>query len=61
MEQVGLSEAKARWMELLDRVEQGESILITRNGRPAALLCPPHRTTAGQSIGKRQEGDSNTR
>ena len=41
MEQIGSYEAKAHLAELLDKVERGESILITRNGRAAALLTPP--------------------
>lgn len=38
---VGISKTKARFAELLDKVAQGESILITRRGAPAALLVPP--------------------
>ncbi len=41
MERIGSYEAKAHLAELLDKVERGESILITRNGRVAALLSPP--------------------
>ncbi len=41
MEQVGAYDAKARLAELLDRVAQGETILITRNGKPMACLTPP--------------------
>lgn len=38
---IGSYEAKAHLAELLDKVERGESVLITRNGRPAALLTSP--------------------
>ena len=34
------SEAKARLAELLDKVEHGESIVITRHGRAIARLVP---------------------
>lgn len=34
------SEAKARLLKLLDEVEQGETITITRHGRPIARLEP---------------------
>jgi prevent-host-death family protein len=40
MRQVQSSEAKARLSELLDEVEQGETIVITRHGRPIARLVP---------------------
>lgn len=38
--QVGAFEAKNTLGTLLDRVEQGESLVITRRGRPVARLCP---------------------
>jgi prevent-host-death family protein len=37
---VQASEAKARLLQLLDRVEQGETIVITRHGRAIARLEP---------------------
>jgi prevent-host-death family protein len=36
--EVAASEAKARLSELLDLVEQGDSIVITRHGKPVAEL-----------------------
>jgi prevent-host-death family protein len=38
---VGAYEAKTHLAELLDRVEKGERITITRHGRPVAQLVPP--------------------
>lgn len=38
MDTVDLTEAKARLSELLDRVEAGASICITRRGKPVARL-----------------------
>ncbi len=35
---VNLDQAKARLGELLDKVEQGETVVITRRGRPVATL-----------------------
>ena len=32
------SEAKAKFSELLDEVEQGETLIITRHGKPIAEL-----------------------
>jgi prevent-host-death family protein len=37
---VGAYDAKTRLSELLDRVERGEQIIITRHGRPIARLVP---------------------
>ena len=40
MERINLADAKARLSEIVDRVEAGESIEITRRGKPAARLVP---------------------
>jgi prevent-host-death family protein len=37
---VGAYDAKTRLSELLDRVEKGEQIVITRHGKPVARLIP---------------------
>lgn len=41
METVGTFDAKNRLSALLDKVEQGEEVLITRNGKPVAKLVQP--------------------
>ncbi len=40
MKEIGAFEAKNRLGTLLDRVEQGEEIVITRHGKPVARLVP---------------------
>jgi prevent-host-death family protein len=40
MKQIQASAAKARFAELLDDVEQGQSIEITRHGKAIARLMP---------------------
>lgn len=40
MEQIGAYEAKTHLPRLLDRVARGESLTITRHGRPVARLVP---------------------
>lgn len=40
MQQVKSSEAKAKLPELLDSVERGETVQITRHGKPIARLVP---------------------
>lgn len=51
MESLTVSEARARLPEILDRVEAGEEITITRHGRPAAVLLRPDalRVRRGES------------
>ena len=41
MDVVNLAEAKAHLSELVDRAEAGETVEITRRGKPAARLSPP--------------------
>ena len=43
MSEIGVSEAKTNLTRLLDRVEKGERIVITRHGRPVAELAPLRR------------------
>lgn len=40
MRHVGAFEAKNTLGDLLDQVEQGEEIVITRHGKPVARLAP---------------------
>ncbi len=41
MQTVGAYEAKTHLPRLLDAVENGETITITRHGVPVAMLVPP--------------------
>ncbi|HKE26428.1 MAG TPA: type II toxin-antitoxin system prevent-host-death family antitoxin [Bryobacteraceae bacterium] len=40
MREIGAFEAKNKLAALLDQVEKGEEIVITRHGRPVARLVP---------------------
>ncbi len=40
MTEVGAFEAKTQLSRLLDQVERGETIVITRRGKPVARLSP---------------------
>ncbi|HWP29873.1 MAG TPA: type II toxin-antitoxin system prevent-host-death family antitoxin [Chloroflexota bacterium] len=40
MKRIGVYEAKTQLPRLLDEVERGETITITRHGRPVARLVP---------------------
>ena len=43
MREVQASEAKTHLPQLLDDVERGETVVITRHGRPIARLVPEAR------------------
>jgi prevent-host-death family protein len=40
MKQIQASVAKAQFAELLDDVERGQTVVITRHGKPIARLVP---------------------
>jgi len=53
VDDIGAFEAKTHLSELLDRVEQGEELVITRRGRPVARLVPAvdaARTRAAEAV-----------
>jgi prevent-host-death family protein len=50
-ESVNVAEAKKRLSDLLGRVAYGgETVLITRRGRPMARLVPPDQPDAGEGL-----------
>ena len=52
MTEVGTFEAKNKLSELLDRVEAGEEVVITRRGKPTAKLVP---ITGTRDVAKARE------
>jgi len=40
MQTIQASEAKTHFLRILDDVERGESIIITRHGKPVARISP---------------------
>ena len=40
METIQASEAKTHFLRILDKVEQGETVVITRHGRAIARITP---------------------
>jgi prevent-host-death family protein len=40
MRQIQASEAKTHFNQLLDQIEKGETVVITRHGRPVARIAP---------------------
>jgi len=63
MKYVGVSEARVHLSRLLDEVETGETITITRRGRPVARIVPigrRRRTTHEAIEAIREFGKSHT-
>jgi len=52
MTRVGAYEAKTHLPKLLERVESGESIVITRHGEEVAYLVPPPNKSSQMDIGQ---------
>ena len=42
------SDAKAKWAELLDEVERGRTVRITRHGKTIARIVPEAEVRAGE-------------
>jgi prevent-host-death family protein len=40
MERIGIYDARAKLSELIERVEAGEEVVLTRHGEPVARLVP---------------------
>ena len=49
MERIGIYDARGRLSELVERVEAGEEVLLTRHGRPVVRLVAAkcHRVKSG--------------
>lgn len=52
MEEVNVKEARRQLSALLDRVEQGEEIIITRRGKQVARLSPNRGSRRPRSLRK---------
>ena len=56
MERIGIFEARARLSELVERVEAGEEVILTRRGRPVVRMlkaADPSRADARAAAVKR--------
>lgn len=47
---VGIFEAKARLSQLVERVAQGEEVLVTRHGKPVARLVAPEASSDASAL-----------
>jgi prevent-host-death family protein len=47
---VGIFEAKAQLSQLVERVAQGEEVLVTRHGKPVARLVAPETSSDASAL-----------
>lgn len=47
---VGIFEAKAQLSQLVERVAQGEEVLLTRHGKPVARLAAPEASSDASAL-----------
>jgi prevent-host-death family protein len=52
MAEIGIREAKAKLSELVERVERGETVTLTRRGRAVARIVPVGRRRPGGLRGR---------
>ncbi len=50
MREVRSSDVKTRFSEYLDAVERGETLLITRHGRPIARIVPENEERRAETL-----------
>jgi prevent-host-death family protein len=55
MKHVGIFEAKTHLSSLLDEVEKGGEIVITRHGKPVAKLVRPEEATDPEKLARRKQ------
>ena len=56
MESIGSFEAKTHLPALLERASKGETIIITRHGKPVARLVPPSEEPPRLSVEESIDG-----
>ena len=47
MERIGIYDARSKLSELIERVQSGEEVVLTRHGEPVARLVPEKRRRKG--------------
>ena len=61
MKKIGIFEAKAQLSSLLDEVERGSEVTITRHGKPIAKLVKATAELSPEEIAKRKDAIRNLR
>lgn len=52
MLEINVKEARSRFSQLLNKVEQGQGVLLTRRGKKVACLVPPEKDCRLPSLKK---------
>ena len=52
MLEINVKEARSRFSQLLNKVEQGQDVLLTRRGKKVARLVPPEKDCRLPSLKK---------
>jgi prevent-host-death family protein len=55
MKHVGIFEAKTHLSNLIDEVEKGREIVITRHGKPVAKLVPAGERLSPEAVERRRK------
>jgi prevent-host-death family protein len=61
MKHVGIFEAKTHFSSLIDDVENGEEIMITKHGKPVAKLVRAESKLTPQQVQERREAIASLR
>ncbi|MGO9339314.1 MAG: type II toxin-antitoxin system Phd/YefM family antitoxin [Terracidiphilus sp.] len=55
MQTIQASEAKTKFLSILDDVERGASIIVTRHGKPIARIIPDESVITANEIARREK------
>ncbi|MGD0628334.1 MAG: type II toxin-antitoxin system prevent-host-death family antitoxin [Terracidiphilus sp.] len=55
MQTIQASEAKTKFLSILDDVERGASIIVTRHGKPIARIVPEEGIITANEIARREK------
>jgi len=55
MQTIQASEAKTKFLSILDDVERGASIIVTRHGKPIARIVPDEGIITANEIARREK------
>jgi prevent-host-death family protein len=54
MQTIQASEAKTKFLSILDEVERGASVIVTRHGKPIARIIPDDAVLGANETAKRE-------
>ncbi|MGD0137217.1 MAG: type II toxin-antitoxin system prevent-host-death family antitoxin, partial [Bryobacteraceae bacterium] len=55
MQTIQASEAKTKFLSILDEVERGATIIVTRHGKPIARIVPDEAVIAANEVARREK------